>query len=218
MKFIIIDDDNDLYFDTNIEINNEYFLTKLNVIRYFFVKMIFDLETIKYKQKLKFLNNLLNIGNIITNKDKKEITYYVSKGTMNHIFYNYKFNEESFYNIPQINNFKKYTIYLSNNNIKYTNDFSYRIKHSFINNLFHHIILNKDNQEDSNFVIWKFALLYDIGNKLIESNLICNIEPLYEYYEFIFTELFTKIYHNHNKFQEKLNSNDDNICYYLCYH
>jgi hypothetical protein len=169
--------------------------------------MIFDLETIEYKHKLKFLNNLLDIGNIITNKDKKEITYYVSKGTINHVFYNYKFNEESFYNIPNINNNNKYTIYLSDNNIKYSNDFSYKIKHSFINNLFHHIY-----QKDSNFIIWKFALLYDIGNKLIESNLICNIEPLYEYYEFIFTELFTKIYHNHDNFDNK------NNCYYLCYH
>jgi hypothetical protein len=172
--------------------------------------MIFDLENIKYKHKLKFLNNLLDIGNIITNKDKKEITYYVSRGNINHFFYNYKFNEESFYNIPNINS-HKYTIYLSDNNIKYANDFSYKIKHSFINNLFHHIIIN-NNQKDSNFVIWKFALLYDIGNKLIESNLICNIEPLYEYYEFIFTELFTKIYHNHDNFDNK------NICYYLCYH
>lgn len=206
MKFIIIDNDNNLYFDTNIEINNVSFLNKLNVVRYFFVKMIFDLETIKYEYKLKFLNNLLDIGNIITNNDKKEITYYVSKGTMNHFFYNYKFNEESFYNIPQINNFKKYTIYLSDNNIKYANDFFYRIKHKFINDLFNY------NHKDNNFVIWKFALLYDIGYKLIESNLICNIEPLYEYYEFIFTELFTKIYHNHDNFDNK------NSYYYLCYH
>ena len=67
---------------------------------------------------------------------------------------------------------------------------------------------------DNNFVIWKFALLYDIGNKLIESNLRCNISPVYEYYEQIYNELFTKQYHNHDKFD----SNDDYISYYLCSH
>ena len=234
MKFIIIDDDEDTYFSYSIEYNFcRLLLNKLNGVRYFFIKMIFDLDTIDFKNKLKFLNNLLNIGNIIVDEENDEICYYVGKGSQCNIF-SYKFNEEQFYDIPNIDKFSKYSILISSSNFYFGRDFTYKIKHKFINDLFHYVVLNKhgydnndnvndNNNDDSdnhycdknaNFVIWKFALLYDIGNKLIESNLKCEIPPVYEYYEQIYRELFTKQYHNHDQFD----NNADYISYYLCYH
>ena len=74
MKFTIIDDDEDTYFSFSLDFNfSSLILNKLNAIRYFFIKMIFDLDSINFKNKLKFLNNLLNIGNIIVDEENDKL-------------------------------------------------------------------------------------------------------------------------------------------------
>jgi hypothetical protein len=218
MFFYIIDDDTDEIYSKNIDLFFPFnVIEKNNILRYFFIKIILENDTIKNENKLIYLQNILNTGNIIVRDN--EIYYYVRKGDVNKIYYPYQYNLDKFNSflqeIPNLHIYNKqenYNLCISSQKIDFGNDFVYYFNHDIIKVFFYDLIINNSSntkiKENCNISLFKFGLLYDIGNKLILNNLINDTNPTISYYEYIFNELFIR------KYNIQITANNN---VYLCY-